>query len=168
MRTFLTAAASAALLSGAALAADSAQTEVFADIEEVCTITTQSAQIDLTNAAPDTSVAGTFTYQCNFVGSPLLTFTSANGAMVNTENGGDTVEYGIYLNDAAPGGPPSTWLSSGDAQTGVSYGPGGDFGNITTTTLPNTDVSPFFAVGPLESFDVAGYYTDVLTITIAP
>lgn len=162
MTKYLTAVSAVALLAGSAMAADSASTRVFADVTGTCTITSQSDQIDLTNTAPDTWENGEFTYQCNFVGSPTLTFTSANGGMINPDNGTDNVDYGIYLNDVDYGNTPSTSLKASESQGGYV------FNNITTTTMANTDVSPIFKVGPLDSFDVAGTYEDVLTIDIAP
>jgi hypothetical protein len=151
------------MLSGAALAADSESTRIFAEVDNVCTITTQSDEIDLTNTAPDQWAPGEFTYQCNFVGSPTLTFASLNGGLLNPSNGTDLVDYGIYLNDA-----PAAQSPSGSLLASNSTGGGFSYSNITATTLPNQDVSPFFQVGPLDSFDVAGVYEDVLTISIAP
>lgn len=161
MKRYLVAAA--ALLAGPALAADSDSTRVFADIGAECVINAQSAEIDVSNAAPNTWVNGVFAYQCNFIGSPTLTFTSLNGALVNPDNGGDSVDYGIYLNDAPVSGTPSSALLASTATGG-----GVVFNNITTTLAANQEVTPFFAVGPVAALTVAGTYEDVLSIEISP
>lgn len=154
----------AALLVGVSSAAeDGGSTYVFAFVDTHCIITNQSDEIDLTNTVPNTWAVGDFAYQCNFVGSPTLTFISANGGLINTANGGDEVDYGIYLNDTPAAQSPSGALRASNA-TGAGF----SFGNITTTTVPNQDVTPFFQVGPLGPFAVAGLYEDVLTIEIAP
>jgi opacity protein-like surface antigen len=168
MKKLLMMTASAALLSGAALAASQSEsTEVFANVTPTCEIISQEAAIDLTAVAPDTwSPDADFTYQCNFVGSPTLAFSSQNSGLVNPSNGTDYVDYGVYLNDVDYGNTPSTSQKASDLPK--SYGPGGDFGSITATLAPNTPVSPIFKVGPLGAFTVAGTYQDFLTITISP
>jgi len=159
MRRILLASAAVAFAgAGSALAGGSASIEINADNPQNCVVVASSATITL--GAFDTGVPGTFQYQCNFVGQPTLTFTSANGGVVTAENGGGSATYGIYLNDAAPGGPPSTWLQSNT--TPQSYP------NITTSTPANTVISPVFQVGLTGALPVAGHYSDTLTIDIVP
>jgi len=164
MRTFLLAAAAVALTgaSTALAAGPDANIALSAENPRECHITSYDSAIALTPAV-DTYVSGNFQYQCNFVGSPTLTFSSANGGLVN---GTYKSDYGIYLNDAAVSGVPSSWQQA--STTPKSYGDGGDYGAITGTTAPNTVTTPNFAVGLSQPLEVAGTYTDTLTISIAP
>lgn len=161
MRTLVMSCAALALIgAGSALAADSASVQITATQAQSCTINDggTSTALDL-GTTVDAPIAGTFSYQCNFVGSPTLTFTSASGGVTD---GSYTYDYGIYLNDTAPASPPSGWLQASAAQSGAVYN------NITTTTAPNSAVTPYFSVGLSEAIDVAGSYADTLTIDIAP
>jgi spore coat protein U-like protein len=159
MRKFLSVATVlAAITASPALAADTASTQIDASLAPSCDITSQSS--NLTLGAVDEVVPGVFTYSCNFIGSPTLTFTSANGGVTTAENGGAQADYGVYLNDAAPSGAPSSWLQA--SATPQSYT------GITQSLAPNSSVSPSFAVGLSEALVVAGTYSDTLTITIAP
>jgi len=146
---------------GAALAADSASVQITATQLDSCQITSVSSSLDL-GSVVDTPVVGDFQYQCTFVGSPSLTFTSLNGGVHTDVAGGHTADYGIWLNDAAPGGPPSTWLQASAATGGAT------FGDITTTVAANTTVAPNFQVGLTQALPVGGTYVDTLTIDIAP
>jgi hypothetical protein len=161
MRILLLSSAAVALMgAGTALAADSASVQITATQAQSCTINDggTSSALDL-GTTVDAPIAGTFSYQCNFVGSPTLTFTSLSGGVTDATN---TYDYGIYLNDAAPASPPSAWLQASASTGGVP------FTGITSTTAPNTAVTPFFSVGLSEAIDVAGSYSDTLTIDIAP
>jgi len=165
MRKILLATAAFAFSAGMAMAADDADIEINASLDEDCQITDSSAS--LTHGAVDEYVPGVFTYECNFIGAPQFTFDSANDGVMTTENGGATVDYGIYLNDIPAFGTPSTfWLKASDTPAG--YGPGGPGPVISTTVSPNVSVSPSFAVALIEPLTVAGEYSDLLTITIAP
>lgn len=152
-----TAAALAALTAAPAFAADSVSTTINASLDPTCDITSHSPTLTL--GAVDEVVPGVFSYQCNFIGDPTFTFTSANGGVKTTENGEATATYGIYLNDAPVSGAPSTWLQS--SATPVSY-------SVSTSLTPNTTVSPNFAVALTQALTVAGSYSDTLTISIAP
>jgi hypothetical protein len=164
MRNLLITAAVAALVSAApAFAGNTKATEVNASLPATCSIIEQSASLTL--GAVGEAVPGSFQYTCNFIGSPALTFSSANGGVYNPENGKSTKKYGIYLNDAAPSVSPSSWLQS--SATPQAY-PSPDTGNITTSNPANVTVSPHFEVALTEALDVAGTYTDTLTISIAP
>ena len=159
MRKFIAAAAVAAFATATpAFAADSGNTQITAELAPTCSIVNQSSSIAL--AGVDVPVSGVFQYTCNFNGSPELIFTSANGGVKTTENGGSTKAYGIYLNDSAPGGPPSTWLQS--SATPQSYT------GISSSAPANSVRSPYFAVGLTQALDVAGSYSDTLTININP
>lgn len=161
MRKLLLSSAALALVgAGSALAADSASVQITATQAQSCTINDggTSSALDL-GTTVDAPIAGTFSYQCNFVGAPTLTFTSTSGGVTD---GSNTYDYGIYLNDAAPGSPPSTWLQASASTSGFP------FTGITTTTAPNTAVTPYFSVGLSEEITVAGSYADTLTIDIAP
>jgi len=165
MRRILLAASAFALVGASTAMADvgdSASIEINAEQEKVCEITDVSSSITL--GAVNVAVAGTFKYKCNFEGDPELTFTSANGGVETTENGGATANYGIFLNDltpAAAGFPtPNTWLQA--SNTPQSYP------NITTSSPPNTEIVPYFYVGLTQALPVAGTYTDTLTIDIVP
>jgi len=158
MRRILLAASALAFSAGAAIAADTASIPIDAYQAPVCVITASSPSISL--AAVDVPVPGLFQYKCNFVGDPTLNFISANGGVVTAENGGGTATYGIWLNTAAPGGPPSSWLqSSGTPQA---------YTGITTSNPANTIITPVFQVGLTQALPVAGNYADTLTITINP
>jgi spore coat protein U-like protein len=162
MRKYLLITTGLALIgAGAALAADSGSVQITATQQDSCQIDSMSSSLDLGNVV-DTPVVGDFQYRCTFVGSPQLTFTSANGGVETSSNGGATADYGIYLNDAAPSSPPSTWLQASAATGGVTYT------NITTTVAPNTTVAPSFQVGLTQPLTVSGTYTDTLTVDIAP
>jgi len=162
MRKLLLATSALALLgAGSALAAGSSQTQITATSQQTCQINAQSAVLDL-GSVVDVPVAGSFVYQCNFVGAPQFTFTSANGGVKTSENNGGLANYGIYLNDTAPSTAPSAWLQA-SATTG-----GAAFTGISTTTAPNAPVSPSFSVGLSQALPVAGAYSDTLTIAIAP
>jgi hypothetical protein len=149
-------------------AAGNAATQINASLLQACVIDAQTPSVDIS-----TGVANpTFTYQCNFTGSPTLSFTSANGGVVKPA-GADaaiTAPYGIYLNTAAPSGTPSSWLQSTVANggPGSSYGPAGGNPAITATTAPNTQTTPYFSVGLDTPLSVAGTYTDTLTVSITP
>ena len=156
---FSTVAAVAALTSTSAFAAGSAQVAVNANLAKECKITASSSAITLTNdKAP---VAGNFEYSCNFVGSPTLTFKSANGGVKTDDNGGATADYGIYLNDTAYSNDTSNWLRASQAI-------GQNYDGITTTVTANTPVAPKFAVALVDTLTIAGTYSDTLTITVAP
>jgi hypothetical protein len=160
MRKILLATAALALGAGAAYAADSENVEITAEQAPLCDITNISSNIPL--AGVDVAVAGVLQYECNFVGSPTFTFTSANGGVATLENGGGVADYGIYVNDVAPGGPPSSWLQASAATTPQVY-PG-----ISFSAPANTTISPFFSVGLTQALPVAGSYSDTLTVDIAP
>lgn len=158
MRRILLAASALVLSTGAAMAADSASIAIDALQAPTCDITTVSASITL--AGLDVAVPGTFEYVCNFVGDPTLNFVSTNGGVVTAENGGGSATYGIWLNTAAPGGPPSSWLQS--LNTPQAYT------GITTSNPANVVVTPVFQVGLTSALPVAGAYSDTLTISISP
>lgn len=157
MRRILLATTAFAFSAGMAMAADSANVEITAENPAACEIVTASSSLNL-GTVVETYVPGDFTYQCNFVGSPTLTFTSLNGGVVN---GAYSSDYGIYLNDAPASGTPSVdWLQASGTPA-VYFG-------ITSTVAPNTPTSPSFAVALTEPLEVAGLYSDTLTISIAP
>lgn len=160
MRRILLATTALAFSAGMAMAADSADVEITAEQAPLCDITAISGSIPL--AGVDVAVAGVLEYQCNFEGYPTFTFTSANGGVMTTSNGGATVDYGIYVNDAAPGSPPSTWLQASTAVVPQVY-PG-----ISFSAPPNTTIAPYFQVGLSAPLPVAGSYSDILTVDIAP
>lgn len=161
MRRILLAASAFALLgAGAAMAADTADVEINAEQEPLCDITEISTSITLTGV--NVAVPGTLKFKCNFEGYPTFTFTSQNGGVETTENGGAVVDYGIWVNDIAPVGSPSGWLQASAAQSGAVY-PG-----ISLSAPPNAIIEPNFAVGLSAALPVAGVYTDILTVDIAP
>ncbi len=163
MRRLLLATSALALLgAGSAMASGSSQTQITATNPQNCQINSASPSIDL-GTVVNVAVPGTFTYQCNFQGAPTLTFQSANGGVSTAQNGGGLANYGIYLNDAAPGSPPSTWL-----QASAATGAGAVYNGITTELTANAAVSPVFQVGLSQTLPVAGTYADTLTISIAP
>jgi len=160
MRRILLATAALALSAGSAFAADTADVEINAEQLPVCDITNISGSINL--AGVDVAVPATLEYECNFEGNPTFTFTSLNGGVETTENGGGVADYGIYVNDIAPGSPPSTWLQASAATTPQVY-PG-----ISFSAPPNSTITPYFSVGLTQALPVAGLYSDTLTVTIAP
>ncbi len=159
MRRILLAASAFVLVgAGAAFAADDAQIEINAEQAPECIITDVSESITLTGL--DVPVPGTFKYKCNFEGDPELNFISTNGGVVTGENGGGSATYGIWLNTAAPGGPPSSWLQSSNTPQ--------NYVGITTSFPANAEITPVFQVGLTQALPVAGVYTDTLTIEISP
>jgi spore coat protein U-like protein len=160
MRRILLATAAFAFSAGMAMAADTANVEINAEQEPLCDITNISPSVSL--AGVEVGVAATLTYQCNFEGSPTFTFTSLNGGVYTTENGTALADYGIYVNDVAPGGLPSSWLQASTATTPQVF-PG-----ISFSAPPNTPINPYFSVGLTQPLPVAGVYTDTLTVSIAP
>jgi len=141
-----------------AFAADSAPIAISATLAQACKIDTGTTTSVVLLA--DGSVSNpTFTYECNFTGSPTLNFTSANKGVQSSGEGG-LQPYGIYLNDNPVTGTPSTWQQA--SATPQSYT------GITTTSAPNTPKSPNFALGLDSPLTVAGVYTDTLTIDITP
>lgn len=160
MRRILLAASAFAFSAGMAMAADTADVEITAEQAPLCDITAISGNIPL--AGVDVAVAGTLEYQCNFEGNPIFTFTSLNGGVMTTENGGATVDYGIWVNDVAPIGAPSGWLQASTALVPQVY-PG-----ISFSAPPNSTITPFFSVGLSAALPVAGSYSDTLTVDIAP
>ena len=168
MKTLLNLGYAVVILSFAAPAfgAGSNNAQISTTVAQTCQIDAgTSSLIDLTGAAVNTPVAGTFLYQCNFVGgNTTLRFTSSNGGVLN---GANLVNYGIFLNDqtpAAPGAPsPSQWLQASNALS-----PGVPFSNISVPTQANQLRQPYFYVGLTQPALVAGTYTDTLTITILP
>jgi len=158
MRRILLATAALAFGAGTAMAAGpDAEIAISADNPAECHITTYDALVDLTGVAVDSYVEPNFEYQCNFVGSPTLTFTSTN---LGLQNGAYNSDYGIYLNDLAISGSPSGWQQASDTPA--------PYTGITTTVTPNVPVSPNFALGLSEALEVAGLYQDTLTISILP
>jgi hypothetical protein len=158
MRTLVTSCAVLALIGAGSAMADSTSVEITATQEETCQINAgTSTTIALGDV--DEPIAGTFEYECNFVGSPHLTFTSANGGVTN---GSDVADYGIYLNDVAPASPPSAWLQASASTSGA------EFDGITSTTAANTNTTTNFSVGLTEPLPVAGDYSDTLTIDLVP
>lgn len=146
---------------GAAMAAGTAAVLITATQPQSCQVNSFSASLDLGNAV-DVAVPGSFVYQCNFVGSPTMKFTSLNGGVHTAADGGHTSDYGIYLNDTAPSSAPSTWQQASAATAGVTYN------GITATTAAGTPVSPSFQVGLTQVLPVAGAYSDTMTIDITP
>lgn len=159
MRKFIAAAAVAAFATATpAFAADSGDTQITAELAPTCSIVNQSSSIAL--GAVNEEKDGVFQYTCNFNGSPQLIFTSANGGVKTTENGESTKTYGIWLNDMNPSGPPSSWLQSNN--TPQSYV------GISNSAPANSVRNPVFKVSLTQALDVAGSYTDTLTIDINP
>lgn len=145
--------------------------DVNASQPAVCEIVANSGSIPL--AGYNVAVSGNFQYKCNFIGDPTFNFKSAYGGVKTTENGGATATYGIFLNDDTPavaGYPaPINWLqSSGATGPGVTYFGGALNSGISSSTTPNSVVTPVFELGLTGPLTVAGYYSDTLTITITP
>ncbi|MCE9523489.1 MAG: hypothetical protein K8S25_13785 [Alphaproteobacteria bacterium] len=163
-KVLLTTAAFAFIGAGSAMAADTANVEITAEQAPVCDITAVSGSIPL--AGVNVAVPGLFEYECNFEGSPTFTFTSANGGVETTDNGGGIADYGIFLNDQTPAALsvplPSDWQPASGATAGVVYG------SISLSAPPNTTITPYFSVGLTQPLPVAGSYSDTLTIDIAP
>jgi spore coat protein U-like protein len=145
-----------------ALADDSSDVDVSAEVAQNCEVVEASGSLAL--AAFNVPVQGTFKYTCNFVGHPTLTFTSASGVgVVTTENGGASLNYGIYLNDAPLSGGyllPTNWLQA----TGTPQ----SYPSISTSNPANSIEQPYFYVGLTQVPTVAGSYTDTLIIDILP
>ena len=162
MRKIVFAAVAALASATPAFAADSGDTQINASLAPTCSIVEQSSALTL--GAVDEQVPGVFKYTCNFVGQPNLNFTSANGGVKTTENGGALRNYGIFLNDQDPnslGYPsPQSWLQA--SQTPQSYP------NISTSSPANSIEEPYFIVALTQPLLIAGSYTDTLTINIAP
>lgn len=139
-----------------------------ATVAQDCQINTgTSSSIDLTGTDVNEAVEGDFEYQCNFIGPhiPLLRVKSLHGGV---KNGSHVAQYGIFLNDLTPGDAnlplPTDWTQSGDADTGS----GAPLSGAVEATAANVPQFPHFLVGLTEPLTVAGYYHDVLTITIIP
>lgn len=164
-KLIVTAAIAAAALASPAYASNSAQTEVNASLAQSCAISNVSPSLTL--GGLDVPVQGAFTYSCNFTGQPSITIQSANGGVATVDNNNTyKVNYGVWVNDAAPSSAPSAW-----AQASNLTGPGQTFGpssGFLTTTAPNAPQNPYYYVGRTSPITVAGTYTDTLTFTINP
>ena len=144
----------------------SVSVQVNSTVGEVCTITSPNSAVTLTTV--DAQLPVVFTYRCNFIGAPTLSFQSQFGGIRGDAPGNPVLPYAIYLNDSAPAVPPSAWQQSTTAQTPASYGPAGTNPAITSTVSPNVDRMPDFRVALREAMIIAGNYTDTLTVSIAP
>lgn len=164
MRKILLATAALALGAGTAYAADTADVQITAEQEPLCSITAVSGSIPL--AGVNVGVQGVFNYTCNFEGAPHFVFTSANGGVETTDNGGGLADYGIFLNDltpAASGYPtPNDWLKASASTAGA------EFDGISISSPPNANIVTEFHVGLVQPLPVAGSYSDTLTIDITP
>ncbi len=166
MRRILLGAAAVLLSAGPALAtAVDADVTITSELAPDCHIVTYDDTIDLTTAAVNAWVYANFTYQCNYTGTPTLTFTSEHGGMLNDDDVvPDLIDYAIYLNNADGLASPASALQASNATGGTTYPPP----IITTTVGPNTDKTPIFKVAKRSPGLIAGVYEDTLTIAIAP
>jgi hypothetical protein len=162
MRTLMITAAAAAMFAASpAMASATSQTQVDATLAPACNILSSSASITL--GAKDEQKNGTFSYRCNFVGSPTITIKSDNGGVkYSGANGESLKDYGVYVNDTDASSVPSSWAQASSMTSGY------DFTGISTSAPANTDITPFFHVGLSQDLDLAGTYNDVLTFTINP
>lgn len=157
MRKLLLATAALTLGAGVALA-DSVDILVTATNDSTCDITEAPASLNMTELN-DYRVDSSLTYECNFTTSPTVTITSANGGVVN---GANNVDYGVYLNDVAPGSDPSAWQPA----SGLT-GDGEEFDGITTAGGTGTPVTTNLSVALLGALPTSGLYEDTLTIDIS-
>ncbi len=106
MRRILLATAAFAFSAGFAMAADTANVELSAEQPQLCTINTGNQNVDL-GYVVDVTKPLVFNYQCNFdAGSASINLASTNGGV---KNGTNVATYGVWLNDLAPVGLPSSW-----------------------------------------------------------
>jgi len=148
-KVLLATAAFVVLGTGTALAAGSNPTTISATVLQNCTIT-DPADIDLSSSATGSSG---FDFTCNFGGSgtplPLnIGFQSANGGLVNPDDA-TTRGYDITYNSVTFAASTSLVLQA-DTSSGA--------GNTNSRTFDVTRVA----------LPIAGLYSDVLTVSVAP
>ena len=140
---------------GTALAEGSGEVVITAAVSPLCSMTDPD-DIDFgLDPNAGASEQSEFSINCNFTGNNngdlQITFLSANGGLLNDAEG-ETRLYSIGYNAQS--------FSSADAQSG--YPVGDDISDA------NTDESRSLTVTLDEALDLAGDYTDTLTVSIAP
>lgn len=109
-------------------------------------------------------------YSCNYIGTPVVTITSANGGLApdtaSRALGATTVDYQIAFGDDVGPRGGRFGRSASDFLAGVTSptGPGA----WTVTTAPNVRVRPRLSLHLPSPILIAGDYSDTLSITIAP
>jgi hypothetical protein len=138
---------------GAALAGSkTVEFNLSSSLGKTCTIAADSTNL-IVGPLASASAQGDFSTNCNFEASDLtLTFTSANGGLKNPVEG-NTELYNITFDGET--------FDSGAAQSGsVLVRPSGLFAN--------QPIARNFVVALQADLTIAGEYSDVLAVTVAP
>lgn len=114
--------------------------------------------------------SGKIAYSCNYIGTPTVTITSANGGLTPDSkavaNGAALVPYQLVFGDRATANGAQGGMISGSFTQAVSSQT--DALGWTSTAAANQAVNPTFAIYLTNPMTVAGSYSDTVTITIAP
>lgn len=151
MRKILLATTALGLLAAPALAADNDSILITAFVPEACNVSITNPTMSLSPTGA-VSAPEAFSYDCNFGGEgadATLTFSSGFGG-VSSDGGVTDHVYNIT---------PST------GPAGTSAAP---LVNTVAIAAPNTPVGGTFTLSLVTPINVAGTYTDTMTITIAP
>lgn len=141
---------------GSALAEGSGDVYITASVTPLCSMT-EPEDIDFgTDPGQGASDQSDFSINCNFTGDNYgdlqITFQSANGGLWN-DNEGERRLYNVEYNSQS--------FSSSDAE-------GGGYAVGDTSEAANEDLNRTLTVTLDEALDLAGDYSDTLTVSIAP
>jgi hypothetical protein len=149
MRNLLLATAALAMAcAGHALASGRSSITVTTTVPQSCTVNIPGTNVTLP-ADGSAAAAEPFTFSCNFTGS------DAQLSYVSTKGGVEDGAGPIYPYNVVP-----ALGNSGTSSANFSSGP------LATTAL--TPVNTSFTLDLVGDIQVAGSYTDTLTISIAP
>jgi hypothetical protein len=156
-----------------AFAADSTvQVTVDAELAKACAFDSGSSETSLTLSNDLRDANGSITYSCNYIGTPLVTLTSANGALApdeeSVELGAVPVPYQIRFGDDAELNSGNIGLAASAFVGGIASDTDTSDGGWTHSTTPNEPVSPNLAIYLTNPIKIAGSYSDTLTCSIAP
>lgn len=143
---------------------------VDASLAKACAFDSGNSTSSLTLGNDARDANGTVAYSCNYIGTPVVTITSANGALApsdeSAEWGAKPVDYQIVYGDRASQNSGSAGLFASQFVDGVSSIT--DQLGWTSTSAPNETVSPTLSLYLTRPITIAGDYSDTLTFTIAP
>jgi hypothetical protein len=134
---------------------------ISSEVDEFCEYTTAPGNVTIAGNEDGDTGSNTFEFECNFAGTgttPLtVSFDTAAGQLINPADALDPADYTITYTPSI-GGPA---VFSGLAAVGGVTVPDSSFGVGATNTRT-------WVVALDEDLDVAGVYSDTVTVTLAP
>lgn len=167
----LSAVALAAVATPALAAPSSVDVSVSAQLAKACAFNGGVSDTSMTLGNDQRYDSGVVAYSCNYIGTPVVTIVSLNGALApdaaSATAGAVPVPYQVRYGDSAAANSGDDGLFASQF-TGGGINSTSDVNGWTSTTVPNQLVSPLLAIYLTNPIAIAGNYSDTLTFSIAP